>query len=159
MGVDRVTPEPVIRLLQSLLEGQGDVGRWLLERIDEALEAGVEDDLGDGQQAWADLSLDQPITGLVFRAPANGWEILDVYLAVLEAYLAELPACIDSTMHALEHHQVQGATVTLRSDRVTDDLGGQVPRSIPLANLAAHGWQEKWSALQHIRQLVRDVPR
>jgi len=153
--VEDIAPRNATQLLRDLLAEQGEAGRWLLGRIDVALEAGIEDILQVGQLAWHESPDDRRGTELVFRAPRDHWEILDLHLAVIEDYTVALPSCVDSALRDLEHRGGSDAALALRSDRVNDDLLGRDPGRLPLAALASPGWQERRGALQAIRDLVR----
>lgn len=102
----------IIDIREYLLKSE--VGKWILERIDEALEIGieVEEELRQG------LYNESPNNKVVFyRQPKDDMETLEVYINVLESYMVSLPLSFKSACNYLEHNLgVQRVRVSLRSE-------------------------------------------
>lgn len=116
--------ELTARLREGLAE-RGDFGRFLLDRIDEAVSRGVEEREDAPETIKQKGSRKQVIT----RRPATDEETLRLHLRVLNAYVSEIPAIASRAESELRERFNVGAVVlaidpdeaqSLKEDRVSE---------------------------------------
>ena len=152
MNQNEYTIDDLISEIRQILTNQGPVGRWLLSRIDESLEDGIED-LTNTRTYQAQLNFTTPtVSGkqeLMARSPNNGWELFEKYIDVLDAYLVTLPECFTSAVSQLADFGATNAVMV---------FDNELAPNIPQKSQALFGIDEMFPATWHQNaDLVREV--
>lgn len=160
VGEEQYSVDDLIRDIREILSHQGPVGEWLLRRIDDSLEYGIEDWPSSEvrQQRWPD-DLEHEVaedSELISRKPRDGWELLERYLDLLEAYLVKLPACFDSAAEQLRDGKVPDAKLVLYNE-LAPDVPGQSPQVLAADDMFPFSWHRNADMFLEVRRVLGEI--
>ena len=159
MAEEQITPELLVDEIRALLFRRGEAGLRLLATIDEALSWGVEEDTAANNHPplWGNGKANSEKSIVINRLPKNGWEILGIYLDVLEAYMVTLPACYQAAEETVQRFGAKEMKIFWQSDFSADsENNGHLYAG---AELFPGSWHENKDLFDSVRQIFKQLEK
>jgi hypothetical protein len=172
--LDHAEIHELIAQIRRLLEERGEVGKFLLRAIDDALGYGIEEvehveapqrktrrgvsieflpGLEESQRSDKALAKKfRPVTSVAVRTPAD-LEVLSIHLDVIEAHIHVLPACFESAEQDLRHRGIAGVKLTLAREAAPESPAIDQELYSP-QEMFPDGWKINAKLIGRIRELL-----